>query len=111
MRFGNESANLAKTDTGLTKGMVIGTPAYMSPEQLMGEELTVASDVYSLGLVLYEMVTGSRPFQGDSSWTETLKRLSTAPRAPIEVVRELDQRWNSTILRCLQRDPAKRCSS
>lgn len=99
--------------TGLTTahGMVLGTPAYMSPEQLLGEELTIASDIYSLGLVLYEMVTGNRPFRDESSWTETLKRLTYVPPAPIKVAPELNQRWNSTILRCLARDPAKRFSS
>ena len=94
-----------------THGMVVGTPAYMSPEQLLGEDLTVASDVYSLGLVLYEMVTGSRPFRDESSWTETLKRLTTVPAAPVKVAPELEQRWNSTILRCLARDPHKRFTS
>jgi len=94
-----------------THGMVVGTPAYMSPEQLLGEELTVASDIYSLGLVLYEMVTGSRPFRDESSWTETLKRLTSVPAAPVKIVPQLEQRWNSTILRCLARDPAKRFSS
>ncbi|HLJ29222.1 MAG TPA: tetratricopeptide repeat protein [Candidatus Angelobacter sp.] len=99
------------TGTAITQGMIVGTPAYMSPEQLLGEELTVATDIYSLGLVLYEMVTGNRPFQGASSWTETLKRLSAAPKAPVEIVHELGQRWNSTILRCLERNPARRFSS
>ena len=95
--------------SGVTQqGAVVGTPAYMSPEQLMGEPLTPASDIYSLGLVLYEMVTGVRPFRGDSSWTETLKRLASDPAAPIKVVPDLDPRWNRTILRCLQRDPLKR---
>lgn len=98
---------------GLTtaQGMVLGTPAYMSPEQLLGEELTVASDIYSLGLVLYEMVTGSRPFHDQSSWTETLKRLTYVPPAPVKIAPELNQRWNSTILRCLAREPGKRFSS
>src|SRR6267142_2154542 len=90
------------------QGAVVGTPAYMSPEQLMGEPLTPASDIYSLGLVLYEMVTGVRPFRGESSWTETLKRLASDPAAPVKVVPDLDPRWNRTILRCLQRDPLKR---
>jgi tetratricopeptide (TPR) repeat protein/TolB-like protein len=89
-------------------GLVVGTPAYMSPEQLMGEKLTAASDIYSLGLVLYEIVTGVRPFRGESSWTETLKRLSTDPPAPVKVVPDLDPRWNRTILKCLQRDPNRR---
>ncbi|MBZ5524071.1 MAG: tetratricopeptide repeat protein [Acidobacteriia bacterium] len=92
-------------------GMVVGTPAYMSPEQLMGEKLTAASDIYSLGLVLYEMVTGVRPFRGESSWTETLKRLSADPPAPVKVVPNLDPRWNRTIVRCLQRTPAQRFAS
>jgi serine/threonine protein kinase/Flp pilus assembly protein TadD len=107
MAGGKESS----TADGITRGIVIGTPAYMSPEQLLEEELTVASDIYSLGLVLYEMVTGNRPFQGASSWTETLKRLSNVPKPPVEIVHELDARWNSAILRCLQRDPAKRFPS
>ncbi|HWZ42109.1 MAG TPA: tetratricopeptide repeat protein [Candidatus Saccharimonadales bacterium] len=89
-------------------GQVVGTPAYMSPEQLLGEKLTAASDIYSLGLVLYEIATGVRPFHGESSWTETLKRLSADPPAPVTVVPNLDPRWNRTILRCLQRDPSKR---
>lgn len=89
-------------------GVVVGTPTYMSPEQLMGEKLTTASDIYSLGLVLYEMVTGVRPFRGESNWTETLKRLAADPLAPIDVIPGLDPRWNRTIVRCLQRDPARR---
>jgi len=92
-------------------GLVVGTPAYMSPEQLMGEKLTAASDIYSLGLVLYEMVTGVRPFRGESSWTETLKRLSADAAAPITMVPDLDPRWNRTIMRCLQRSPAARFAS
>ena len=108
MSRGKDSANPTAT---ATQGMVIGTPAYMSPEQLLEQELTAASDIYSLGLVLYEMVTGNRPFQGASSWTETLKRLSDPPRPPIEIVRDLKPQWNLTILHCLQRDPAKRFPS
>lgn len=104
--------SLAPPATGtLTHGLIAGTPAYMSPEQLLGEKLSPASDIYSLGLVLYEMVTGTRPFQGDSSWTETLKRLTVVPTAPVKIVPDLGDRWNSTLLRCLQRDPQKRFQS
>lgn len=112
--FGIARSIQSREDTqsfATNSGMVIGTPAYMSPEQLMGEKLTPASDIYSLGLVLYEMVTGVRPFRGESSWTETLKRLSTDPPAPVKVVPSLDPRWNRAIVRCLQRNPARRFSS
>jgi serine/threonine protein kinase/Flp pilus assembly protein TadD len=110
MRPLDNSLTPAPTGT-LTHGVIAGTPAYMSPEQLLGEKLSPASDIYSLGLVLYEMVTGTRPFQGDSSWTETLKRLTVAPTAPVKIVPDLGERWNSTLLRCLQRDPQKRFQS
>lgn len=94
-----------------TTGAIVGTPAYMSPEQLAGKELTPASDIYSLGLVLYEMVTGKRPFQSDSAWTEAMKRLSEDPEPPSSIAREIGETWNSTILRCVEREPAKRFSS
>ncbi|HET6843104.1 MAG TPA: protein kinase [Candidatus Angelobacter sp.] len=91
-----------------TQGAIFGTPAYMSPEQLQGKELTIASDIYSLGLVLYEMVTGARPFQGESSWTEALKRLTDDPMAPDKIFAKLGRNWNTAILKCLERDPARR---
>lgn len=102
-----DGAESASTRTG----MVIGTPAYMSPEQLMGEKLTAASDIYSLGLVLYEIVTGVRPFHDESGWTESLKRLTAEPPAPAKIVPGLDPRWNRTIVRCLQRNPSRRFST
>ncbi len=94
-----------------SQGGVFGSPAYMSPEQIQGKELTVASDIYSLGLVLYEMVTGLRPFQDRSPWTEALKRLTENPAPPAKIIPDLDQRWSDTILRCLERDPARRIPS
>ncbi|HWZ43088.1 MAG TPA: protein kinase [Candidatus Saccharimonadales bacterium] len=93
------------------QGMVMGTPAYMSPEQLLGQALTPASDIYSLGLVLYETVTNMRPFRGESSWTETLKRLSVDPPPPVTIVPDLGPNWNNAILKCLARDPGQRFSS
>lgn len=90
---------------------VFGTPAYMSPEQLQGKELTAASDIYSLGLVLYEMVTGVRPFRAESGWSEAMKRLSEDPSPPIQLVPGLPPNWNTTIVRCLERDPSRRLAS
>src|SRR5262249_42487235 len=59
-----------------------GTPPYMSPEQIEGSSPTAASDIYSLGLVIYEMVTGQRPFHGDTPMSEALKRITESPIAP-----------------------------
>ncbi len=101
----------ASATQATTQGMIFGTPAYMSPEQILGEDLTAASDIYSLGLVLYEMVTGDRPFHQDSNWTEALKRLSETAPPPIKAVPDLGHQWNRTILKCLERDPKKRFTS
>ncbi|UCE03883.1 MAG: serine/threonine protein kinase [Candidatus Latescibacterota bacterium] len=85
-----------------------GTPAYMSPEQLEGGELTVQSDIYALGLVLYEMVTGKRPYQARSmSELAQLQRTSTPP-SPSSVVEEIDAALERAILRCLEPEPTQR---
>ncbi len=89
-------------------GVVVGTPAYMSPEQVRGETLTSASDIYALGLVLYEMVTGTRPFAGGSAWSIAVRRLTEEPPQPRAVVPDLDPGWDAAINACLQIDPLKR---
>jgi serine/threonine-protein kinase len=88
-----------------------GTPAYMSPEQFAGGELTPKSDLYSLGLVLYEIFTGKRPF--DASTGEEMARLrdKSAPTSPSQFVKDLDPLVERVILRCLEKDPAKRPAS
>jgi serine/threonine-protein kinase len=102
----------ADSPTTLTiQGAISGTPVYMSPEQVEGKQLTTASDIYSLGLVLYEMVTGARPFYDQSPWAEAIKRLTTDPPEPRKTVTDLDQAWNRAILKCLEREPARRISS
>ncbi len=88
-----------------------GTPAYMSPEQFAGGELTPKSDLYSLGLVLYEIFTGKRPFEASSSEEMARLRDRSAPTAPSQFVKELDPLVERVILRCLEKDPAKRPAS
>ena len=89
-------------------GEILGTPDYMAPEQVEGGELTPATDVYALGLVMYEMVTGERPFAAATPLAAAVRRLSEPPRPPRELVPDLDPAWESAILRCLQRLPRDR---
>jgi serine/threonine-protein kinase len=89
-----------------------GTPAYMSPEQLDGRELTARSDIYSLGLVLYELFTGKKAFEARSlQELLRLRRSDTIPTSPAEHVPELDPLIERVIFRCLDKDPAKRPAS
>src|ERR1700752_48523 len=89
-----------------------GTPAYMSPEQLEGRELTPRSDIYSLGLVLYEVFTGKKAFEASSMQDLLrLRRSDSTPTSPAEHVPELDPLIERVIFRCLERDPAKRPAS
>ena len=89
-----------------------GTPAYMSPEQLEGHELTLRSDIYSLGLVLYEVFTGKRAFDA-ASLPELLRlrRSDSTPASPAQIVPEVDPLVERVIFRCLERDPARRPAS
>jgi serine/threonine protein kinase len=104
--FGLARSSSRGEDYSITEaGKLIGTPAYMAPEQLTRGQLTTATDVYALGLVIYEMVTGHRPFEGDES---AMRRLSQPPVPPSSHVPELDARWETVILCCLDREPARR---
>lgn len=89
-----------------------GTPAYMSPEQIDGQKQTVQSDIYSLGLVLYELFTGKRAFEA-ASLHELIKlrRSDPTPTTPTSIVKDLDPLIEKIIDRCLERDPANRPAS
>lgn len=85
-----------------------GTPTYMAPEQLLGGRITRASDIYALGVMCYEMVTGQQPFAGEAPMLLAVSKLRRQPRLPRDLVPDLDPRWQSAILRCLDVDPARR---
>jgi serine/threonine protein kinase len=88
-----------------------GTPGYMAPEQLSGKEVSTQSDIYALGVVLYEMFTGKRPF--NASTRAELVKLSEEgmPPTPRSIVKDVDPAVESVILRCLSPDPKKRPAS
>ena len=88
-----------------------GTPAYMAPEQLAGKEVTTRSDIYSLGLVLYEILTGKRAFEASTLQELMRVRESGAITNPSTLVRDLDPLIERVILRCLENDPGKRPAS
>jgi serine/threonine-protein kinase len=88
-------------------GTTLGSVHYFSPEQARGDEVTGASDVYSLGIVLYEMLTGRRPFEGDSAAGVALKRLNEDPPPP-GTFRPVPSGLAAIVMRALQRDPERR---
>ena len=92
-------------------GEISGTPAYMAPEQVEGGPVTSAADIYALGVVMYEMVTGVWPFVGNTPLQTAIKRLQQPAPTPRIHLPDLDARWEAVILRCLERDPANRFTS
>lgn len=89
-----------------------GTPAYMSPEQITGGELTPRSDIYSLGLVLYELFTGKKVFEAQSLPDMIrLRRSDTTPASPSSLFKDLDPAIERVILRCLEKEPQDRPNS
>ena len=91
-------------------GTVIGTPEYSSPEQLSGAEIDERADVYSLGVMTYEILTGRRPFVADSPIDFVLKHLKEVPMPPQEVVgkRQVSAEMSDVVMRALEKAPAKR---
>ena len=88
-----------------------GTPEYMSPEQIEGKDLSPGSDIYALGLVAYQMLTGTRAFDANTPLYSALRRLTESPPMPRTVQPELNPQWDRLIARSLEKDPSRRIGS
>ncbi|MEW6733788.1 MAG: tetratricopeptide repeat protein [Acidobacteriota bacterium] len=96
----------------LTKtGYLIGTPHYMSPEQIREQEITLQSDIYSLGVIIYEMLTGCLPFNADNVIDLLLAHLENMPKPMRELAQHIPVGVDEAVLRALLKDPAKRQAS
>jgi CheY-like chemotaxis protein len=105
-------ARLTERPTAVTQaGMVVGTPAYMSPEQLLDENVDARSDLYSAGIVLYECLTGALPFEASSPIALIAKVLNTAPAAPAERTDDVSLPLSSLVMRLISKNPAERPQS
>jgi serine/threonine protein kinase/Tfp pilus assembly protein PilF len=109
MDFGIARSLEGKGITGA--GVMIGTPDYMSPEQVEGKETDQRSDIYSLGVILYEMVTGQAPFEGDTPFTIGVKHKSETPKDPREMNPQIPDDLSRTILNCLEKEKDNRYQS
>jgi serine/threonine protein kinase/Tfp pilus assembly protein PilF len=109
MDFGIARSIKAK---GITStGVMIGTPEYMSPEQVEGKEVDQRSDIYSMGVILYELVTGRVPFEGDTPFSIGMKHKSEEPRDPKELNVQVPDDLSHMILKCMEKDKGNRYQS
>jgi serine/threonine-protein kinase len=106
MDFGIARSLRAKGITGA--GVIIGTPEYMSPEQAEGKEVDQRADIYSLGVILFEMVTGRVPFEGDSAFIVAMKHKSEAPQDPRKLNGQIPEGLSRIILKCMEKEKERR---
>jgi tetratricopeptide (TPR) repeat protein/tRNA A-37 threonylcarbamoyl transferase component Bud32/TolB-like protein len=109
--FGLAHAEEVEGGTLTRLGDIVGTPAYMAPEQIDGGAISPATDIYALGIVIYEMLTGLLPFSADTPLATAMKRLSHVAPSPRLHVPDLDLHWEAVVARCLERSPDRRFAS
>ena len=103
-------ARMVQRDGPMT-GTIVGTPAYMAPEQAELKPVSSCTDIYALGLLLYEMTTGVAAFDGHTPVAVALKQIREYPKRPREIVPQLSRAIDAVIMKCLQKDAAKRFQS
>ncbi len=92
-------------------GSVMGTPHYLSPEQAQGFEVTAVSDLYSIGVLLYEALTGRVPFEGESAVAVAMKQVSQTPQRPSSINPQVSPALDAVVMRALEKDPGERFQS
>jgi beta-lactam-binding protein with PASTA domain/predicted Ser/Thr protein kinase len=92
-------------------GSVMGTPHYLSPEQAQGFEVTAVSDLYSIGVILYEALTGRVPFEGESAVAVAMKQVSQTPQRPSSINPQVTPALDAVVMRALEKDPGQRFQS
>ena len=103
-------ARMVQRDGPMT-GTIVGTPSYMAPEQAELKPVSPRTDIYAVGLLLYEMVTGVAAFEGDTPVAVALKQIREYPKRPREIAPQLTRSIDAVIMKCLQKEPAKRFES
>jgi Tol biopolymer transport system component/tRNA A-37 threonylcarbamoyl transferase component Bud32 len=107
-----DSAETIQQDPVRTgEGWVVGTPAYMSPEQAEGKPVDARSDIFSFGAVLYEIATGVSPFRGESAASTLAAVLTSTPNPPSQTAPQIPRELDRLIARCLRKDPGRRFQS
>src|SRR5215469_3442594 len=97
------------TSGGMTQtGALVGTPEYMSPEQAKGEKLDARTDIFALGIIFYELLTGDSPYKADTAMASLYKRTLECPRPPIELNPDIPRPLSNVVVHCLQIDKEKR---
>jgi serine/threonine protein kinase/Tfp pilus assembly protein PilF len=109
MDFGIASS--IETKGATVPGTMIGTPEYMSPEQIDGSEVDARSDLYSLGIIIYELLTGKTPFSGDTPWSVAFKHKNDRPHDPRELNPAIPESMSRVILKCLEKQKEERYQS